>query len=41
MLISGKFYVDPENLSPQVEWGQKVIWSENKPSYEAYYAMIS
>ena len=30
-ITSGKFYVDPEILSPQVKWGQIVIWSEKKP----------
>ena len=32
MMTSGKFYVDPENLSPQVRRGQEVIWSENNPN---------
>ena len=31
--LKGQFNVDPENLRPQVEWGQIVIWSENNPSH--------
>ena len=33
MIISGKFHSDRENMTPYVEWGQKVIWSVNNPSY--------
>ena len=33
MMLSGKFYSDRENMSPYIEWGQKVIWSVNNPSY--------
>ena len=33
-MASEKFYVYPENLSPQVKRGQQVIWSENNPSHE-------
>ena len=35
-MTSGKFYVDPEILSPQVKKGQEVIWSENNPSHDIY-----
>ena len=34
MIISEKFHIDPENLTPGVVWGQKVISSENNPSHE-------
>ena len=33
-MTSGKFYVDPEILSPQVKKGQVVIWSENNPTHD-------
>ena len=33
MIISGPFHIDPESLGLQVEWGKKVIRSENNPSY--------
>ena len=36
MLISGQFHVDPESLSPQVKWGQKVLQSENGPSHDRW-----
>ena len=32
--MSRKFHVDFENLSPWVEFDQKVILSENDPSYD-------
>ena len=31
--MSGQFPVDPENLSPQVEWGQNVILNENNTNH--------
>ena len=31
--MNGQFHVDPENLSPQVKWGQIVILSENNPTH--------
>ena len=33
IFIRGKFHIDPENLSPWVEWGQKVVQSVNDPSH--------
>ena len=28
-----KFYIDPENMSPEFEWGQEDKWSVNSPSH--------
>ena len=33
-MLSGKFYVDPEILSPYDKRGQEVILSENNPSHD-------
>ena len=33
-IISGQFHVDPENLSPWVEWGQILIPSGNNSTYD-------
>ena len=32
MIISGKFHVDPENMTPWVEWCRKVIQSVTNPN---------
>ena len=34
----GIFLIDPESLTFEIEWGQKFIWSENNPSYEAKFS---
>ena len=34
LIISEKFHIDPENLTPWVVWGQGVKLSRNNPSHE-------
>ena len=36
MAISGHYRFDPESLTPTVDWGQKIIWSVNNPSYNFF-----
>ena len=34
--LNGQFRFDPESLTPTVDWGQKIIWSVNNPSYNFF-----
>ena len=34
--LSGQFRFDPESLTPTVDWGQKIIWNVNNPSYNFF-----
>ena len=29
-----QFHFDPENLTPEVEWREEIVWSVNNPKYK-------